>query len=353
MEKVNEKKQKRKRDPHVIKVRNYILLTTVATIAALIALAPYAQLIDRAHDAQITIAFTLLFIVCIFIGRYLSGIWISGQRKINTMLYVVLGTAVVASLLVLFIHAQVLYNTDGRGLPLNFFTSGASLTVLGTCLGLLIKITRFSINSQLKEAKASAAQSLSELQFLQSQLSPHFLFNTLNNLYGISLSQQEKIPSLLLKLSDLLRYSVYDAKELYVPLSDEINYIKNYIDFERLRIGDRLELDTTIEEVLGSSVKIPPLLLIVFIENAFKHAKNTLTDKIQVSIVLKTFGKDILFSVRNSFDANAEPDKMEGRKGLGLENVSKRLELLYPGKYELITTKEDNIYSVKLQIKQG
>lgn len=223
---------------------------------------------------------------------------------------------------------------------------------MATCSGILIKVTRYSINRQLNEAKATAAQSVSELQFLQSQLSPHFLFNTLNNLYGISLAQQEKIPALLLKLSDLLRYSVYDAKELYVPLTDEINYIKNYTEFEQLKIGDRLHLDVMIEEIFDSSVKVAPLLLIVFIENAFKHARNTLTDTIHISVMLKTFGRDILFSVSNSYDPNAT--KTEQRDligGLGLENVGKRLELLYAGKYELTTSRDESHYSIKLQLK--
>lgn len=349
MKKVREKKS----NPQLIQVRNYTLLTLLAAIPLTTILHPYAHLIFPSADAPLTIFFSLLFITCVYTGRYLAGIWVSGQRQITGKLYVWLGICIVISLLIVFIHAQILYPSGGNSIPWNFFVASAALTVLSTCSGILIKVTRFSINSQLTEAKATAAQSISELHFLQSQLSPHFLFNTLNNLYGISLSQHEKIPALLLKLSDLLRYSVYDAKELYVPLSDEISYIKNYIDFEKLRIGERLELDITIEEVFGHSVKVAPLLLIVFIENAFKHAKNTLTDKIHISIILKTFGKDILFLVKNSYDANAikEQDKLEMNSGFGLDNVGKRLELLYPGKYELITSKEETLYSVKLQLK--
>ncbi len=352
MEKVKEKKEKKEKDPQKIKIRNYTLLTIAGGIALLTVLVPFAEMMSPQNEAQISIFLTLLFITCVYIGRYLSTVWISGQRPITGKLYIWLGTAMAVSAFILFVQAQALYSSGHHPLPLNFFLASACITVFATCLGIMIKVTRHSISSQLTEAKASAAQSMSELHFLQSQLSPHFLFNTLNNLYGISLSQHEKIPSMLLKLSDLLRYSVYDAKELYVPLSDEIEYIKNYIDFERLRIGDRLELDVSIEEVFGSNVKIAPLLLIVFIENAFKHSKNTLSDKIQISIMLKTFGKDILFAVKNSYDPEAESGKKDGYKGLGLENVQKRLDLLYPGKYELTILAKDNIYSVKLQIKE-
>ncbi len=353
MEKVKEKKEKKEKDPQKIKIRNYILLTIAGGIVLLMILAPFAQVISHRNDEAIAIFLTLLFITCMYIGRYLSIVWISGQRPINSKLYIWLGTAMTVSGLILVLQAEILDRSGQRTLPLSFFLASACITVFATCLGILIKVTRHSISSQLTEAKASAAQSMSELHFLQSQLSPHFLFNTLNNLYGISLSQHEKIPSMLLKLSDLLRYSVYEAKELYVPLSDEIEYIRNYIDFERLRIGERLELDVNIEEVFGNNVKIAPLLLIVFVENAFKHSKNTLSDKIQISITLKTFGKDILFAVKNSYDPETESGKKEGYKGLGLENVQKRLDLLYPEKYELTILAKDNIYSVKLQIKES
>lgn len=350
MENVKEKKEK---DQQKIKFRNYALLTIAGGIVLLMIMKPFGRLISQSSDKEISIFLTLLFITCMYVGRYLSIVWVSGQRPINSKLYIWLGVGMVVSAFILIVQAQALYDSSEGGLPLGFFLASACITVFATCLGIIIKVTRHSISSQLTEAKASAAQSISELHFLQSQLSPHFLFNTLNNLYGISLSQHEKIPSMLLKLSDLLRYSVYEARELYVPLSDEIGYIKNYIDFERLRIGDRLELDVNIEEVFGNNVKIAPLLLIVFVENAFKHSKNTLSDTIQISITLKTFGKDILFAVKNSYDPETDSGKKDGYKGLGLENVQKRLDLLYPGKYELTILAKDNVYSVKLQIKES
>lgn len=343
---------KKARNPHLVEIRNYTLLTILAAIPFITIIYPYAHLIFPQSDAPLSVFFTLLFITCLYTGRYLAGIWTSGQRPITRRLYIALGTCIVISTVILFVHAQILYPGGSNGIPFNFFVGSAGITLMATCSGILIKVTRYSINRQLNEAKATAAQSVSELQFLQSQLSPHFLFNTLNNLYGISLAQQEKIPALLLKLSDLLRYSVYDAKELYVPLTDEINYIKNYTEFEQLRIGDRLHLDVTIEEIFDSSVKVAPLLLIVFIENAFKHARNTLTDTIHISVMLKTFGRDILFSVSNSYDPNAtKTEQRDPIGGLGLENVGKRLELLYAGKYELTTSRDESHYSIKLQLK--
>ncbi|WP_315822349.1 histidine kinase [Paraflavitalea speifideaquila] len=135
---------------------------------------------------------------------------------------------------------------------------GLPLLVLSVTTGIMIKTVRTTIKSQLQDARADAAQSQSELKLLQSQLSPHFLFNTLNNIYGISLSRHENVPPLLLKLSDLLRYSVYDAREQFVPLQSEMAYIHNYIDFEKIRIGEKLKLTTEFDYHIDPKIQIAP-----------------------------------------------------------------------------------------------
>jgi len=216
--------------------------------------------------------------------------------------------------------------------------------------GVLIKVMRAMGAEQLNAARRSAAKSESELRLLQSQLSPHFLFNTLNNMYGLSLKQHEKIPPLLLKLSDLLRYSVYGSNETFVPLRDEIGYINNYIDFERIRLGERLSLETDIELPSGSKALIAPMLLIVFIENAFKHSKNTADEKIFISISLKTWNDLVLFSVKNSH--SRQEKQFDMNSGFGLNNVRQRLELLYPDAYELDIHEDDHSYSVVLSLKK-
>ncbi len=221
--------------------------------------------------------------------------------------------------------------------------------ILSVSLGMLIKLMRVN-QLQLKEAKLSATHSKSELQLLQSQLSPHFLFNTLNNLYGISITQHEKMPQLLLKLSELLRYSVYEAKELFVPLKDEIAYINNYIDFEKIRIGDRLIINVSVPGI-SEEIKIAPMILIVFIENAFKHAKNSTDQNIYIDIELKTWANSVLFSIRNSYQNNSESSNRDKYSGFGLDNVKKRLELMYAGNYDLKTEITEDSYTVMLQIK--
>ncbi|MEI9943654.1 MAG: histidine kinase [Chitinophagaceae bacterium] len=302
------------------------------------------------HADDIAVWVAIYFIVCFFIGRYASILWVKQNGSVPRSTFKVIGLVITISLLLVFFFAEFTKNFDML-FPKVIFVC-VPFTVLSLTLGAAIKLIRTTIKHQLTEAKAVAEQSQSELHFLQSQLSPHFLFNTLNNMYGLSMTQHEKIPGLLLKLSDLLRYSVYDAKELFVPLKNEVAYIKDYIDFEKIRIGDKLDLDISIEEPVNPTIKIAPLLLIVFIENAFKHSKNTTQNKVRISITLKTWVHSILFSVINSTPTNnTENTMINENSGFGLENVMKRLELLYPNKYDLKMEEENGYYTVMLQLK--
>ena len=188
-----------------------------------------------------------------------------------------------------------------------------------------------------------------ELEFLKSQISPHFLFNTMNNLYGLSVVKSDTLPPLMLQLSDLLRYSLYETNQTFVPLEKEINYIKNYIDLEKIRIGDKLELSVNINEANSSHVKIAPIILIVFVENSFKHSRNILNEKIKISFDLKVEDDWIVFTAKNNFSIQEKDEN----SGIGLENIKKRLEYLYPNEYKLIIDTTDNIYTsvIKLKIK--
>jgi LytS/YehU family sensor histidine kinase len=203
----------------------------------------------------------------------------------------------------------------------------------------------------LHSAQSQASHSEGELRLLQSQLSPHFLFNTLNNMYGISLTQVDKIPNLLLRLAELLRYSVYDTKALFVPLREELAYIKNYVEFERIRIGNKLVLSQNLDETSIDHLKIAPMLLIVFVENAFKHSRSSTDGPVFIDIGLKQWGRSILFSVKNSVGQPLDTLSAENnRGGLGLPNVWRRLELIYPNKYDLNIQEDSGYYEVLLRL---
>lgn len=286
-----------------------------------------------------------VFIGCIYIGRGLAGTWFFGSKKIWYLLYFIPWLAVV--LVLHYLLARFLLDMPDLGfteLSIGF----GPLFILGLIAGFLVKLIREYTKKQLKEAQVIAAQKENELHQLHAQLSPHFLFNTLNNMYGIAIAEHKRIPGLLLKLSELLRYSLYETGQTFVPLKDELAYIRNYIEFEKMRISDRLALTERIEEAADGTLRIAPMLLIIFIENAFKHSKNTLEQKIRIDISLKVNTDAILFSISNSYNAEMCSN---GRSGLGLANAAKRLDLLYGENYHLHSFAEDNIYRVELELK--
>lgn len=327
----------------------YLILACVAGIPIYIAVKGYVESIQVYADDSVTFAATVFFILGVFTGRYISQVWASGLKTFPKNILSGLALLIIASVAWLFFHAD--FPLAGRT-AINLLLFWLPFLLISIASGVMIKVMHAVTQNQLTEAKSQAAHSQSELNLLQSQLSPHFLFNTLNNLYGLSITDHQKIPPLLLKLSELLRYSVYDASEIYVPLRNEMAYIKNYIEFEKIRIGDRLVLSTDLEEMIDPEVKIAPMLLIVFIENAFKHSKNTASPEIFVDISLRTWGNSILFSVRNSFGREDEENNMLNRSGgVGLPNVNKRLELLYPDTHELNIRNDELFYTVELQLK--
>jgi Putative regulator of cell autolysis len=325
-------------------------------LAALIGLPVYFAVLlytesILSHNEETTAFFlTCYFMVGVYMGRALMRFLIVRNKTIPTTLIKQLAIVIVVCIVWLFIAGEITARHSKWGLRL--LMVGLPFIVLAVATGMFIKLVRQSTREQLTEARASAEQSQSELKLLQSQLSPHFLFNTLNNMYGLSLTQHEKIPGLLLKLSSLLRYSVYDARELFVPLKNEVAYIYDYLEFEKIRIGDRLVLETSFEEPINPHLTIAPLLLIVFIENAFKHGKNSTDEKIYIHITLKTWGNSILFAVKNSVNSNNNTTSvLHANSGFGLANVTKRLELLYKDKYDLQIENQDGFYQVLLNLK--
>ncbi|OIN55912.1 hypothetical protein BLX24_27565 [Arsenicibacter rosenii] len=307
----------------------------------------YTRTITTMDDEEAAITATLLSLSGVFSGRYLAMAW-SGKRipewLIAVLILVLVGTAPLCANFAATLQRRLTF------MHMLFLTVPAVLFCVAA--GMLIKLIRDRVRYQLQEARAQAEHSRSELHLLQSQLSPHFLFNTLNNLYGISITQPDKTPPLLLKLSDLLRYTVYDAKELFVPLADEVAYINNYIDFESLRIGNKLNLTTAIEPVSDQSLRIAPMLLIVFIENAFKHARNTTGPHISIDITMKRWGNSVLLLVKNTYSPQEETgNDLNRRSGLGLANVRKRLQLLYPNAHDLSIQDEGGFYTVQLQVR--
>ena len=216
-----------------------------------------------------------------------------------------------------------------------------------------IKITIDWIKEHKRLADVEKEQLETKLLFLRSQISPHFFFNTLNNIYSLSIDKSNKTPQVVLKLSELMRYMLYETKQRRQLLENEIICIQNYLDLERIRHGDHLTIDLTITGDI-SGKKIAPMLLLSFIENAFKHGVNKNIGKTKVSIDFNIIDEFLYFAV-----TNPNPKKTNHKQrfnkagGIGLKNVQNRLKLGYKEEeeYKLDIINTGSHYIVKLKIK--
>ena len=216
----------------------------------------------------------------------------------------------------------------------------------------LLKLSKswFVVNRlqrQLLETDKQRVQA--ELKALKAQVNPHFFFNTLNNIYSMSLDKDERLPGAILKLSELMRYFLYESREDLVPLSKEIQVLNDYIDLQKIRSNEKLEITTEMEKEPGHQ-KIAPLLLIAFVENAFKHGAKGSTGKAFINIKLTTAQNTVNFRVENNKGVIDEPGN-EDHGGLGLDNVKRRLDLIYPQRHKLLVEDNEEIFLVQLQLQ--
>ncbi|MDX8341230.1 histidine kinase [Draconibacterium sp. IB214405] len=201
---------------------------------------------------------------------------------------------------------------------------------------------------ELKNKKLAEEKLAAELNFLKSQVHPHFLFNTLNNLYALTLIKSDKTPDIVLKLSGLLDYMIYKSNDDFVPLQEEIKILESYVELERMRYNERLDLQYNIEGEVDHH-RIAPLILLPFIENAFKHGASKDRKNPKVEISIKIDEKCLALQVKNS--THGEPEKDEKLKeGIGLKNVQRRLELIYPKSHKLTIDKQDTTFEVNLRV---
>jgi len=199
--------------------------------------------------------------------------------------------------------------------------------------------------SQLQKEKTET-----ELKALKGQINPHFLFNSLNSIYSLALNSPDKTPEVVLKLSDILRYVIYESNVDLIALSKEVKYLNDYIDLQKLRTDDRAVVTFNISGDL-KSIMIAPLLLFPLVENSFKHGIKGATGKSFVNIRLQSSEKQVSFDIENNKGFADDIEKNEF-KGIGLENVRKRLEMIYPGKHELNVDGNGETFKVRLIINQ-
>ena len=199
-----------------------------------------------------------------------------------------------------------------------------------------------------KLAKEKENESLkTELSLLRSQVSPHFMFNVLNNMVSLARKQSDLLEPSLIKLSSLMRYMLYEADEEKVSLEKEMDYLQSYIDLQQQRFGKKVQINVHMESV-DNAYQLEPMLLIPFVENAFKHGTGMIEDA-QIDIDLKAEKHILQFTVRNKFNPLSEEIK-DKTSGIGLTNVKRRLNLLYGKNHSLMITKNDNWFVTSLQI---
>ncbi|GJM35534.1 MAG: hypothetical protein DHS20C18_45350 [Saprospiraceae bacterium] len=188
-------------------------------------------------------------------------------------------------------------------------------------------------------------KSKTELMHLQSQVNPHFFFNILNNLYGWVEKDPQKAQELILKLSDMMRYSIYDGQKDFVTLEEEILYLKNYIELHKMRYLKKIGISFNID-IQEMASKVMPLLFIILLENAFKHGVENLRENAYIKIDISNKKQEISFFIENNFD----PENDRQHTGIGLKNLKRRLELVYPNRHTLLLSAKENIYKANLTI---
>jgi LytS/YehU family sensor histidine kinase len=192
-------------------------------------------------------------------------------------------------------------------------------------------------------AKLKNEKSKVELMLLKSQVSPHFFFNMLNNLYGLVSKDAEKAQELILKLSDLMRYSIYESENEMVTLKEEVDYLNNYIELHKMRYHKHIIIDFNCN--IDENKRVAPLLFIILLENSFKHGVERLRENAKVIINFTSSENEIKFEIENNFDSS---ENLKNETGIGLKNLKRRLELTYPNKHNLVLSSTESNYSAKL-----
>jgi two-component system sensor histidine kinase AlgZ len=251
------------------------------------------------------------------------------------------------------VHLQR-YVIDGYTHQVHFFyTTTFIVQAAATSLFIVIFVAMlrfakewFEFEAKKKEVENERLQA--ELNFLKAQINPHFLFNTLNNLYYLAYSQSSNTTEVIAKLSQMMRYMIYDTNHPKVLLSKEIEYMQNYISLERLRLSNQIPIDFIVQGNV-QDIRITPLIFITFLENAFKHGVSGNNTEAWVKASIVIHDHTCTYKVENSKHSTVKTDAT-GKSGIGLQNVQRRLALSYPDRHTLAIQETPERYSVELKL---
>lgn len=297
-------------------------------------------------DYQI-VFFLYYSVAALFISYYLLPQFLYKKRYLA--FFVIVLFIIAALMLIEELVLEQIYFPDTRAktFPGVILTLSGILPIIVILCG--FKFAWDALRKQQEVEVLQMAVKESQLQYLKSQINPHFLFNNLNNLYAYTIEQSPKAPEIILELSTVLRYMLYECREAYVPLEKEVEQLENFTKLSELQIEERGKIVFSAEG-MQPGYRIAPLILIVFVENAFKHSTASQSENIQIEVRLSLSEDGVLdFNCLNSFQPRSNTQQLA--RGIGLENVKKRLQLIYPEAYLLRISQSDDQYEVNLKIR--
>jgi two-component system, LytTR family, sensor kinase len=266
------------------------------------------------------------------------------KKRYTRYLLFSIGICVLCTAVFFLLHLLVISSSNFINIRL-IVGSTTGTFILGQC-GSLVRGFEYWIENQQRHTEIENRYLRAENELLKSQISPHFLFNTLNNIDSFIYSQPQKASDTLISLSEMLRYMIYETRTEFVPLSKEIEHLRNYICLQKVRLAHAGAIKVILPENCGQ-LTIAPLLFLPFVENAFKHVSFT-GEETAIAITIQYSDEHILFHCTNNY---APDRKSHENSGLGLKNVKRRLELLYKDKYRLTINKTLTTFDVNLMIR--
>lgn len=314
--------------PYAVKNCFYVIFQAIGVYFNLYFLMP--RFLEKGHYVRyiglliLTVLCTAAFIVP---GYYVSA-WLAGDTMQN------------------------LYQTDPNQYLRFFKLNTLPSTVGSTTLAMSIKLTKNWIQVKRKEQLLEKEKLETELKFLRSQFNPHFLFNTINSIFVLIHKNPSMASESLAKFSDLLRYQLYECNEQQIPLSQELTYLENFIELQKLRQDhNHVEMTLQISQHPAGDLAIAPFVLIPFIENAFKHVSQRKDQSNWIRMGLRFDHHSLHLDISNSISAQYQSRELIRHGGIGLKNVQRRLDLIYPGKHDLKIQRDNDQFRVTLQLQ--
>lgn len=321
-----------------------------------------------AYDRSVYLMFKGFSTLLLFLLTYTNNLIViphtlAKKRYGLHVLLLLLSLIVFSFLYVLLMKVMYLYYPNIEVYQISFITSPVSTgwsvseflqDMVTYAFGLFMWAAVFTMAWYMNEywrkerqiEEANKKQLETELRFLRNQLNPHFLFNTLNNIYGLTLKKSDLAPDSVLKLSSIMRYILYDANVSTMPYEKEKDAMQAYIDMELLRLQQKEKVTTVISA--DDNYSIPPLLWLPILENAFKYATRVIADSYFINYTFSIENNVLKIAAENSYKEGVDKNLNAG--GLGLSNLRKRLDILYPEKHKLIETKKDGVYTIALTV---